>query len=224
MYKAVHYILVLLIFIVLIRGSYGIKISFSGGNPGGEVGISNSYHADKNMEVKEVAIGSFDDASMTVTRSVSGSGDTDMHQKLYGTGGGADYFAYNLLRTRDATKLLDKSSSKLIPVSCDILRHTTAENSTLAETALYGHQGGGYAGAKSHVEEGNLRGNQTLAVGKSVEVSQSIDMNGGSGYAYVKSGDVYGLKAKTGLDFDTGNAASDQISFYRNLQAVASQT
>jgi len=217
--------LVVLFLFLFHQGVYAVDVSFSAGGYGGTVGLKDSYQASNDINVEEKAVASFNgNLGMTNTRRVSGSGDTEMHQQLYGKEPGYyGYSTYNLLRTRGAKGLNDKTNSKIYPISADVLRNTIIENSDIAETALYGCRNGGYAGVNSRIEDGNLTANQRLVVDRNIKASQEVEMRGQLGHTHAESGYDDGLLARTESNFKKGNLSSKSKAIFDCINARASQ-
>ena len=219
----------MLIYSLLIQGTYAIDVSFSASNGGESVGICNSYLVDDSVSVSERASASFNGVVMTDSREVSGNGDANMRQDLFGSGGGADWNADHIIWTVNAAGLRDKNSASLKPVSCKVSRSTDVWNSDIAAAALYGHQGGDHAVVSSYVSGGDLSDTQNLEIGHSVEVSQRVSMNVYSGdkygRAYSESWDDDGNYAGTNVDMFEGELATNQRAKAADgSSAVASQS
>ena len=107
-----------------------IDISFSGSNHGESVGLSDIYNLDTGVSVGEGASLDFQAPSgspnMTDSREVHGSGNANMYQAFYGTGGGADFKGINILKTINAGNINDHTCLSLNPTYASASRSSSS--------------------------------------------------------------------------------------------------
>jgi hypothetical protein len=152
--------------LLVCQGACAIDISFSASSGGGSVGMTDSYDVDDSVGVSGRSSASFDGGvSMTDSQSLSGSGDANVNQVLYGSGWGADYVAEYSLRTLDASSIEAGGSASLAPDSCQVSKSASTTDSVLTFARLRGSQNGDFAAVGSFLLFGDLTTTQRLATG-----------------------------------------------------------
>lgn len=156
--------------------------------------ISRSDEYGHNVHLRDTYTAIESSHSVEVGRKVSGSGNANMNLGLSSLEG--SYSTSIKLRTEDAKRLVDESVATLSPTSCYIERNTNIYDGDLAEIELQGHQdGSAYAWAR--MENGNMKSDQELAIGNSVQVSQSPELNAQLGYTNIYARAKDGICAST---------------------------
>jgi len=199
---------------LIFQGVYAIDISFSASSGGGSVGITDSYDVDDRVGVSGRSSASFGDGvSMTNVNSLSGSGDANVNQFLYGSGWGADYVAEYALRTSDASSIEGSGSVNLVPDSGGISRSVTTTGSSETISELFGTQGGDFAVVESRALGADISATQSFAVGQSVSASQSMSAEGLYAEAYGRAMDNDGNRADTIVKMQGGIIVADQVAY-----------
>lgn len=178
------------------QGAFAIDISFSASNGRGSVGITDSYDVDDSVGVSGRSSASFGDGvRMTDSHSLSGSGDANVNQILYGSGWGADYVIKYALETFGASSIEGSGGATLAPDSGSVSRSVSTAGSSETISELRGTQGGDFLVVDSYAFGADISTTQNIAVGQSVAASQNVNAEG-----------VYARANGTAVDAD-GNYA-----------------
>ncbi len=159
---------------------------------------------------------------MTDCKSLSGSGDANINQVLYGSGFGADYVANYALETFGASRIEGGGSASLKPDSCHVSKSVSTIGSSETFSELYGTLGGDFAGVASGVLDGDLTTYQSFATDQSVSAIQNVHADGEEAVAYSEAEDAKGNWAGTNAVMEDGTMKSVQTAMTGN-SASASQ-
>ena len=161
------------------QGAFAIDISFSASNGRGSVGITDSYDVDDSVGVSGRSSASFGDGvRMTDSHSLSGSGDANVNQILYGSGWGADYVIKYALETFGASSIEGSGGATLAPDSGSVSRSVSTAGSSETISELRGTQGGDFLVVDSYAFGADISTTQNIAVGQSVAASQNVNAEG----------------------------------------------
>lgn len=184
----------------------------------------DSYDVDDSVGVSSRSSASFGDGvSMTDSKSISGSGDANINQVLYGSGRGADYVINYALETFGASSLEGSGGATLTPESGSVSRSASTIGSSETFSELYGTQEGDFAGVASGVLDGDLTTSQSFAAGQSVAATQNMRANGEVAVAYSEAEDAEGSLAWTSSLMTNGMMSTAQTAESGN-SARSSQT
>lgn len=166
--------------LLLLQGTQAIDISFTASNGGKSVGFWETCHIEDSSSFTESASTNFkEDICMTITRDISGSGDTYVYQEMFGSGGGNDYLIENELHMDNAVDLKDHVHSQLEPASSQVDRRVSCIDCDCAEANLLVIQDD-KNGARAHTQivDGTTNIKQTACISEDTTISQSSTGNG----------------------------------------------
>ena len=194
-------LIVPIVFFLIFQGAYAVDIHFSASGGGEYVGMTDSYDVDESVEVSGTSSASFDGGvSMTDSKSLAGSGDANINQVMFGSGGGADYVINYALETFGATSIEGSGSSTLTPVAGMASRSVSSSGSWETFSSLEGAQGGDFAGVKSYGQSADVSTSQRVVTGESVAATQRMNAEGflavAEGYAEDAEGNYVDIYAR----------------------------
>jgi len=206
-------LLVSIVLLSVFQGAYAIDMHFAASDGSGSVGIWDHDDVDDEIEVSGTSSASFNGGvSMTDSKSLSGSGDANINQVMFGSGGGADYVINYALETFGASTIEGSGSSSLTPVAGSASRSVSTTGTTLMTSELSGTQGGDFAAVWSHGKLADVSTSQSVATGQSVTASQNMNAEGynyaaAEGYAKDAEGNyvvIYAISQLGTLDTSQG--------------------
>jgi hypothetical protein len=208
---------------LIFQGVYAIDISFSASSGGGSVGMTDSYDVGDSVGVSGRSSASFGSGvGMTDSKSLSGSGDANINQVLYGSGGGADYVINYALETFGPSSIEASGSSTLTPVAGGASRSASTTGSIVTTSELWGAQGGDVASVGSYAFLADISTSQSVATGQSVAASQSMNAEGVNAqarsravYAEGNYVDIFAVVEDGTLDTSQGVEATNSAEGYQ---------
>ena len=176
--------------VILVPGAYSIEVGFSAENGGESTDISSSYDVDTGVSVSEESTASFDQPSITNTRSVSGSGNINAVQTYSGSGG---YEGSAMLSAQGASGTLQ--SNALIAPGYLSAKQDVSFSGSSVETGMSLANQGDLADISVVIASGIIDSSQRIQTG-SVHNALSAAINAPWG-AYSQFASLQGKKDST---------------------------
>jgi hypothetical protein len=174
-----------IVFFLIFQGAYAIDIHFSASGGGESVGIAESYNVEDSIGISSRASASFDGGfQISEEDRLWGSGNADINQAFYGSGGGADYVINYVLETVGASDIGGRGSACLMPSKGSVSRSASTAGASETYAELWGTQGGDVAGVESYGFLADVSASQAVATGGSVAASQKVEAQGVYAVAY----------------------------------------
>jgi hypothetical protein len=191
--SGLHRLLISITCLLLFQGASAIDFHFSANSGGGTVGIVESYDVDDSIGIGSRASASFNGGvSIDEKNYLKGSGNANIYQAFYGSGGGADYTIYRALDALEASKIKGSGSSALTPTAGKVSSSISSRDCLETDAWIWGTQGGDEAGVESYAALADISASQAVATGGSVAASQKVEAQGDYAVAYGEGVDSEG--------------------------------
>ncbi len=208
-----------------------IGFGFSVYDNSGGVSLTDYYLASDDVSVYESGAGGYYPASISSTRTISGSGSIKMAQVYKGSGGsgGSGYSGYNNLYARNSSKMEAETAASLTPSTLDVDQSASFRNTELVKFCLGACRGTESVRQFGWLYSGNLSMDQTLDVNAAgLSTGINAEMDGKKGMVKSRAVDSLGSSAQTEVGFTQGNLTTTQaarvFSDPENIMAMASQS
>ncbi len=177
--SGLHRISISITCLLIFQGAYAIDFHFSANSGSGTVGIAESYNVEESIGVSGRASASFDgEFRIAEENCLWGSGNADINQEFYGSGGGADYVINYALETFGASDISGRGSACLMPSKGSVSRSAATAGAFETSAELWSIQGGDVAGVESYGFLADISASQAVATGGSVAASQKVEAQG----------------------------------------------
>ena len=174
-----RYLIPSMTFLLIFQGASAIDMYFSARDGSRTVGVVESYDVDERIGVSSSASASFDGEFRIAEKNcLWGSGNADINQAFYGSGGGADYVINYALETVGASDITGRGSACLMPSKGSVSRSAATAGAFETSAELWGTEGGDVAGVGSYGFLADISASQAVATGGSVAASQKVEAQG----------------------------------------------